>query len=109
MARRTRSRKEPVVEEVESSLEDENPETESEAEAEAELTESIPEIETKEESPKSEDDKPKVDLRVFSQVSGKKWDQMAGFQSWAKRMKLGPRSIPEWRETFKKFMNTPVK
>jgi len=52
--------------------------------------------------------KPKVKLRVFLATAGKKWDQMAGFKSFAIRNKLGPLSIPEWRKAFTDFMNRAV-
>lgn len=55
-----------------------------------------------------DDGKPRVALRVFIASGGKKWDQMAGFKSYAKRLKMGPLSIPEWREAFDTFMNRPV-
>lgn len=52
--------------------------------------------------------KPKVPLRVFIASSGIRWDQMAGFRSFAKRHKMGPLTIPEWREEFAAFMKRPV-
>ena len=55
-----------------------------------------------------DDGKPKVELRVFIASGGIRWDQMAGFKSYAKRNKMGPLSIPEWREAFNAFMKRPV-
>jgi len=55
-----------------------------------------------------DDGKPKVALRVFIASGGIRWDQMAGFKSYATRLKMGPLSIPEWREAFNKFMKRPV-
>lgn len=56
----------------------------------------------------AEPSKPKVPLRVFSRISGYKWDQMAGFESHAKRLKMGPMTVPEWHEALKEFMQRPV-
>lgn len=59
--------------------------------------------------PVMEDDgRPKVELRVFIASGGIRWDQMAGFKSYAKRNRMGPLSIPEWRKAFKEFMKRPV-
>ena len=54
------------------------------------------------------DGRPKVALRVFIASGGLRWDQMAGFKSYAIRSKMGPLSIPEWREAFNAFMKRPV-
>ena len=50
-----------------------------------------------------------VALRVYVTSGGKRFDKTAGFQNYAKRMGLGPMTIPEWREAEKKFQNLPVK
>jgi len=47
-------------------------------------------------------------LRVFATIAGPKWDQMAGFVSYAQRMKLGPLTMESWQEEFKKFQEKPV-
>lgn len=49
-----------------------------------------------------------VPLRVFLVCCGIKWDQMAGFKAHAKRLKLGPMSILEWRAAFADFQKRPV-
>lgn len=70
-----------------------------------------PAVEAKPAAPKEapkDDGKPKVALRVFIASGGIRWDQMAGFKSYATRLKMGPLSIPEWREAFNKFMKRPV-
>lgn len=51
---------------------------------------------------------PRVSLDVFVAVSGQKPDQLAGFCSWAKRKKLAPRTIPEWKAELETFSNRPV-
>jgi hypothetical protein len=61
----------------------------------------------KKEAPK-DDGRPKVSLRVFIASGGMRWDQMAGFKSYAMRNKMGPLSIPEWREAFNAFQKRPV-
>jgi hypothetical protein len=61
----------------------------------------------KKETPK-DDGLPKVDLRVFIASGGIRWDQMAGFKSYATRRKMGPLSIPEWRTEYKRFTERPV-
>lgn len=50
----------------------------------------------------------RVPLRVFLVCCGIKWDQMAGFKSYAKRLKLGPLSILEWRQALADFQKRPV-
>lgn len=53
--------------------------------------------------------KQRVPLRVFMAASMVKPDQLAGFANHAKRLKMCPRSIAEWREAVQKFNRTPVK
>lgn len=53
--------------------------------------------------------KPTIPLRVFRQIHGAKMDQLAGFTSYAKRQKLGPMTVPEWREAYTAFMNRPIR
>lgn len=55
-----------------------------------------------------DDGRPKVALRIFIASGGIRWDQMAGFKSYALRNKMGPLSIPEWREAFNEFMKREV-
>lgn len=59
------------------------------------------------EAPKG-DGRPKVSLKVFIASGGIRWDQMAGFKSYALRQKMGPLSIPEWREAYNQFSKRPV-
>lgn len=52
---------------------------------------------------------PMVKLRIFVASSGNKPDQMAGFEAFAKALKLGPMTIPQWREEMDKFLKRPMK
>lgn len=52
--------------------------------------------------------KPVVPLKVFLNIFGKKWDQMAGFKHYAKKQCLGPLTVKEWREAFQSFMDRPT-
>lgn len=52
---------------------------------------------------------PQIELRVFEKIAGPKWDQLAGFKSYAKRLKLGPLSVREWRRALAEFQEKPVK
>jgi hypothetical protein len=52
--------------------------------------------------------KPAVALRVFLQVAGSKWDQLAGFKAYAKAQRLEARSIPEWHAAVTEYKNRPV-
>lgn len=52
--------------------------------------------------------KPLVRLEVFLKVAGPKWDQLAGFKLYAKKNKLGPMTIPEWRLALQQFMGKPT-
>jgi len=51
---------------------------------------------------------PKIRLKVFERVCGLKWDQFAGFKQHAKSRKLGPMTVPEWRETLALFQKKPT-
>lgn len=65
----------------------------------------------KSESPKSLESAPIKEylaLRVFATIAGPKWDQMAGFVSHARRLKLGPLTMEDWQSEFKKFQEKPV-
>lgn len=52
---------------------------------------------------------PFVKLRVFLASSGLKPDQSAGFEAHARINKLGPMSMPQWKEALDKFFSRPVK
>ncbi len=52
---------------------------------------------------------PAIPLKVFVKIAGPKWDQMAGFISYAKVKNLGPRTVPAWRATHQAFLQKPVK
>jgi len=52
--------------------------------------------------------KPLISLRVFSAMTGVRWDQAAGFLSYAKMKKMGPLTMEEWQAEFQKFNNRPV-
>lgn len=69
----------------------------------------VPEKKPVAETPENVPVKPAVRLQVFLQVAGPKWDQMAGFASYARKEKMGPMSISEWRLAFQKFMNKPTR
>jgi len=56
----------------------------------------------------TEPGKPVVPLKVFLQIFGKKWDQLAGFKHYATINHLGPLTVPEWRKAFTDFMNRPT-
>ena len=71
----------------------------------AEIPESLPA--PKPEAPKEA--KPLVALSVFSAIFGPKWDQLAGFKYYAKKNKLGPLTVLEWRQAFADFMNRPTR
>jgi len=49
-----------------------------------------------------------IPYRVFEKISGRKWDQMAGFKSYVKRETLGPMTVVKWHEALQAFMNKPV-
>ncbi len=52
---------------------------------------------------------PLVKLRVFLATSGLKPDQSAGFVAHARIKKIGPMTIPQWKEELRKFFSRPVK
>ena len=52
---------------------------------------------------------PKIPFKVFEKVAGPRWDQLAGFRSYAKAQDLGPMTIPEWREALQAFQNKPTR
>jgi len=49
-----------------------------------------------------------LQLRVFAAMAGVRWDQVAGFVSYAKRNKLGPLTMEDWQAEFQKYNNRPV-
>ncbi len=49
-----------------------------------------------------------VALRVYLTAGGMKLDQMAGFQNYAIRKNLTPRTMKEWRAAYEAFMNMPI-
>ena len=49
-----------------------------------------------------------VPLKVFLVACGIKSDQTAGFAAYVKRMKFGPRTMPEWQRSFDEFMQKPT-
>jgi hypothetical protein len=51
---------------------------------------------------------PKVNLSVFLAVSTVKPDQMAGFCYWAKKNRLGPMTIRDWKQEYTNFMGRPI-
>jgi hypothetical protein len=55
------------------------------------------------------DSLPAIPLKVFVKIAGPKWDQMAGFISYAKLKKMGPRTVPKWRATYQAFLQKPVR
>jgi len=63
------------------------------------------EVETKEEVHPAD----LINLRVYATLSGRKWDQMAGFVSYANRNKLGPMTVQNWNLVYEVFQGTPVK
>ena len=50
-----------------------------------------------------------ISLRVYATLSGRKWDQMAGFVSYANRNKLEPMTVQSWNSVYEVFQGTPVK
>ncbi len=105
---RTKKQKKKAEEKNQPVETEETPETgaseETEPAAKEEPKEEAAEEETKEESREL----PIVDLRVFKAVSGIKPDQIVGFESFAKREKLKPRTIPEWHDALAVFLSTPT-
>jgi hypothetical protein len=49
-----------------------------------------------------------VSFEVWTRLSGKRFDQLAGFRNHVKRGGLGPLTVLGWREAFQKFMATPT-
>lgn len=82
-------------------------ETKTGSSVETKPAESVVPKEVLVEEPKG-DGRPKVSLKVFIASGGIRWDQMAGFKSYALRQKMGPLSIPEWREAYNQFSKRPV-
>jgi hypothetical protein len=102
----------PVEENLETTDDEPTPDPTDTPESEPEPvleSESAPVPAEKPVEPDPGDGKPKVTLAVFLAAGSAKWDQMAGFKSYAKRMKLGPKTIKQWREAHKAFMTAPMK
>lgn len=49
-----------------------------------------------------------VSYEVWARLSGRRFDQLAGFRNHVKREKIGPLTVLGWREAFQKFMSTPT-
>lgn len=73
-----------------------------------------PKVEAKPDPTTEVDPKPEgrvlqsVPLDIFIATYGARFDQVAGFKSYVRRMKMGPRTIPEWKEAMAAFQNRPV-
>jgi hypothetical protein len=52
---------------------------------------------------------PAIPLKVFVKLAGPKWDQMAGFLSYAKLKNMKPRTMPEWRAAYQAFLRKPTR
>jgi hypothetical protein len=50
-----------------------------------------------------------VALPVFLKISGMRKDQLGGFSLFARKQKLGPMSVSEWRLEMTKFRARPVR
>lgn len=53
-------------------------------------------------------DLPLIPLDSFLVISGKKYDQLAGFKAYAKLNNLGPLTVPAWQDAFNAFLNKPT-
>jgi hypothetical protein len=51
---------------------------------------------------------PKVPLKVYITAGGRKYDQLAGFEFYAKSQGLDHLSMVEWETAFLAFMKRPV-
>jgi hypothetical protein len=51
---------------------------------------------------------PDVPLSVYITAGGRKWDQLAGFEFYAKSTGLAPMSMVEWEAAFRAFEQRPV-
>lgn len=52
--------------------------------------------------------KPEIPLKIFLQINGQKWDQTAGFKHYAKKNKLEPLTVDDWRKAYQAFMEKPT-
>ena len=57
----------------------------------------------------SDTDYPRLSLKVFCHLSGKKPDQIAGFRRYAITQKLDLLTVPQWREKLVEFQNKPTR
>lgn len=91
--------------------EDVEPEVKVEKETEENTDEELkpePKVE-KEPDPTVEFDLPLINLNVFCQLSGLKFDQTAGFRRYATTKKLAPMTVPQWRKKLEDFQNKPTR
>lgn len=52
---------------------------------------------------------PKIPFKVFSQIAGIKWDQLAGFFSYMKRKGVEKATVVEWKALYEEYKVKPVK
>jgi hypothetical protein len=85
------------------------------AELETAPADVVPESSPESKPPEEKKDEPparaldRVTLEVYCSASGLKWDQIAGFKSWAKRQKLARLTMPEWKAKHDEFVVRPVR
>ena len=84
---------------------EENSNSEEPVEEENRNSESGPELKPA----KSESDLPLINLTVYCNLSGLKFDQIAGFRRYAINQKLGPMTVPQWREEYNGFLAKPMR
>ena len=56
-----------------------------------------------------ENDEPRLSLKVFLKVSGKRSDQTAGFRRWASSRNVGEQTVTQWKNLFDEFSRRLVK
>lgn len=112
MVRRERGRVEPdksatdLGEDAPKAAEIKPPEIEAKAPAVAALPPPIPAIPAQ--TPVHEPPPTRVKLEVWCQLSGIKWDKLAGFKYLARKGKLGPLTVPEWWAEWANYQKRPV-
>lgn len=52
---------------------------------------------------------PRVSVDTYAAAAKRKPDQTYGFKSWARRNKLGARTIPEWEAEWRRYLARPIK
>lgn len=89
---------------------DDEQNTDPDISAELETSPTIPESHEKIESISESAPHPAdlIALRVYATLAGPKWDQMAGFVSFARRQHLGPMTVEAWQAEYKKFQDKPI-